>query len=275
MHLPSPARAALAAALTAAACSAAVADTVRYDFNGSYNTIWQGQYVQLGYTGSFTIADPAVTQVRPFMAPDPALVPSYQGIWAGSSLVYTGAANLQVTFANGATLTAADLDLVVNNTTLSNGGAPYPLGLSAQLYTRGAVAMGMTARLICPDGSTDDACETYADDHGIDPTWKRGDAADQAAQQVKGVYFAFYDAPLSSPAAGVPDLATRFGGAGLGVYAVNELGQNTTTLTQFSGISSQVIAVTPVTPPVPEPGTWALLAAGLGLLAARRAQTAR
>lgn len=259
------ARAALAVTLLATASGFAVVDTVRYDFSGSYNTVWNGSYVQLGYTGSFTVADPAVTAVRPFQAPDPAS-PAYQGIWAGSSLFYTGAGNLQLSFANGATVTASGLDLVVNNTTLSNGGAPYPLGLSVQLYTRDSViATGMTDRLICPDGSTDDACEAYADAHGIDPLWKRGDAADLAAQQIRGVYFAFYDAPLSSPAAGVPNLATAFGGGGLGVHAVNELGQNTSQLTSFNGITATLTAVTPV----PEPGTWALLLVGLGWLVRR------
>lgn len=264
------ARAALTATLLAVCSEGSFAETIRYDFTGSYNTVWNGTYVQLGYTGSFTIADPMVTAVRPTQAPDPAS-PVYKDIWAGSSLFYTGAGNLYLQFANGASVTASGLELVVNNTTLSNGGAPYPLGLSAQLYTQGSVSVaGMTDDLICPDGSVDIECETYADDHGIDPLYKRGDAADLASQRIRGVYFAFYNAALSSPAAGVPNLATAFGGSGLGIHSVNELGQNTSQLTNFQEISATVIAPSPV----PEPSSWLLLIAGMSLLAFNAANRA-
>ncbi|MBB1160717.1 PEP-CTERM sorting domain-containing protein [Aquariibacter albus] len=252
------------------ACVAAQADTLDYSFAGSYNTVVEGQYVQLGYTGSFTVADPAVTSVRPASAPDPAS-PAYAGIWAGTSTFYTGAGQLSLQFANGATLSADTLELVVNNTTLSESGAPYPLGLSVQLYPRDLLLTGMVANKICPDGSTDDACDDYADANDVDPLFRKGDAADRAAQRITGVYFAFYDAPLSSVAAGVPNLATAFGGSGLGVYSVDELGRNTTTLTSFSGIAYQLKASGsgPVTA-VPEPGTLWLCAAGLALLALQR-----
>jgi hypothetical protein len=257
------AHAALAAALTAAASGAAVADTIQYDFTGTYHTAWQYQPVSLGYTGSFTIADPSVTSVRPLQAPDPVALRT-AGVWDGTSLFYNGAGNLQVTFANGAKLTATSLDLVVNNTTLSDAGSPYPDGLSVQLYPRSAMVFTpMTAGKVCPDGTVDDVC----DDSGDDPLYRSNDAADMASRRIRGLWFAFYAAPLPSPAAGVPDLANSFGGAGLGLHSVNDLGQNTSTLTQ-SSFTSQILAVTPVTPAVPEPGAWLLSLAGLAMLGA-------
>lgn len=265
----------LVPALLAGACTAAQADTIDYAFAGSYNTVVDGQYVQLGYSGSFTVADPATTTVRPASAPDPAS-PAYAGIWAGSSIFYTGATQLRLSFANGAALSADALELVVNNTTLSGPGAPYPLGLSVQLYPRDLVFTGMVASKVCPDGSTDDACDDYADANGVDPSYRKGDAADRAAQRISGVYFAFYDAPLSSVAAGVPNLATTFGGGGLGVHAVNELGQNTTTLTSFSSISHKLTALGPApVAAVPEPASALLCGAGLALLALQRCRATR
>lgn len=244
-----------AVTLSLTAVTAAEAAVVDYSFAGTYNTSYGGTFVSLGYTGSFTIANPAKTLTRPAYAAD-VNSPSYTGIWDGTSSFYTGAGNLQLTFSNGATLVAPMLGLVVNNTTLSDAGAPYPLGLSVQMYTEGATTTGMTASMVCPDGSTDTAC----DDSGIDPLHRKGDASDVAAQSVNGVYFAFWGAPLSTDGAGVPELTTTFGasGGGLGVYSTNALGQHVTTLTQFSQLSSVVSAS-----PVPEPNTDTLMLAGL------------
>lgn len=250
------------AALLALCAAPALAASTEYSFAGIYNSAYAGNSVSLGYVGTFTITDPAVTDTRPASAPD-VTTPAYKDIWAGDSTFYTGGGNLSITFANGAQVTAAVLDTVVNNTTFSAGGAPYPLGQSVQLYTRGSAAVGMTASMVCPDGSIDAVC----DDSGIDPLYRRGDASDLAVQHMTGVYFAFYSAPLSTVAAGVPDLATTFGAihGGLGIYSVNELGQHVTTLTQFSQLSS----VTQATP-VPEPAAWLLCLGGLGAGALRR-----
>lgn len=246
-----------AAALSLVFVTAARAQTVDYSFTGTYNTAFGGSSVSLGYTGTFTITDPVQTSTRPAYAAD-VNSPSYAGIWAGTSSFYTGASNLQITFSNGATLVAPTLGLVVNNTTFSGAGAPYPLGLSVQMYTEGAATFGMTASMVCPNGST----ETVCDDSGIDPMYRKGDASDQAVQRINGVYFAFWGAPLSSDAAGVPELASTFGaaGGGLGVYSTNALGQAVTTLTQFSQLSS-VTTASPM--PVPEPSAHALLLMGL------------
>lgn len=250
------------AALLALCTAPALAASTEYSFAGIYNDIYAGDYVSLGYVGTFTITDPAVTATRPASAPD-VTTPNYRDIWAGDSTFYTGSGNLSITFANGAQVTAAVLDTVVNNTTFSGNGAPYSPGQSVQLYTRGSAAIGMTAKMVCPDGSIDAVC----DDSGIDPLYRRGDASDLAVQHMTGVYFAFYNAPLSTVAAGVPDLATTFGASrgGLGIYSVNELGQHVTTLTQFSQLSSVTQAA-----PVPEPAAWLLCLAGLAVVAVRR-----
>jgi hypothetical protein len=250
-HRPLTAAALLSAALFAAP---AEAQTTHYSFAGIYNTAQNGSPVTLAYTGSFSIADPVLTATKPAYAAD-VFSPSYAGIWAGNSSFYTGAGALQLSFANGASLTAPSLGLVVNNTTFSGAGAPYPPGLSVQLYAEGATASGMTASMVCPDGSTDTLC----DDSGIDPLYRRGDASDLAVQRITGIYFAFWGAPLSSAAAGVPDLVTAFGasGGGLGIFASNDLGQPTTTLTSFNRLSAVSTA------PVPEPSTYALMLAGL------------
>lgn len=251
-----------AAGLLALCSAPALAATTDYSFAGSYNSLYAGTYVSLGYVGTFTIADPTPTATRPSSAPD-VTHPAYRDIWAGDSSFYVGAGRLSITFANGAQVTADVLDTVVNNTTFSTGGAPYPLGQSAQLYTRGAAAIGMTAHKVCPDGSIDDACDSSGDD----PLYRQGDASDRAVQHMTGVYFAFYGAPLSTVAAGVPDLATTFGASngGLGIYSVNELGQHVTTLTQFRELSSVTYAS-----PVPEPAAWMLCLSGLAGLAVRR-----
>lgn len=244
-----------AAALSLILAATAGAQTTDYSFAGTYNTSFGATPVSLGYTGTFTIANPVQTPTRPAYAADVSS-PSYAGIWAGTSSFYTGASNLQITFSNGATLLAPSLSLVVNNTTSTGPGTPYPMGLSVQLYTEGATAFGMTASMVCPNGSTDTVC----DDSGVDPLYRKGDASDLAAQSINGVYFAFWGAPLSSDAAGVPELASTFGatGGGLGVYATNNLGQSVTTLTQFSQLSSVTTAS-----PVPEPSAHALLLMGL------------
>ena len=258
------------ATLLALGTTSGWADTTDYTFSGRYNTFWDGSFVVLPYTGSFAISGATATPDRPAMAPDVTL-PAYAGIWAGSSEFYNGARHLQITFASGATVAADVLDVVVNNTSFQGDGSPYPLGLSVQVYTRGAVALGMAATQVCPDGSIDDDCDSSGDD----PLYREGDASDLAVQHMTGVYFAFWGAPGVPAGSGVPDLAGTFGAAngGLGIFAINALGQPTTTLTQFNSLDG----ITTLSP-VPEPGTWqlALLGiAGLGLAAlggrARRA----
>jgi hypothetical protein len=253
-----PAAAALSLALIS---PVAWSEVTEYAFTGIYNSSYGGVPVSLGYSGSFTITDPLVTDIRPPLAPDMSS-PVYDGIWAGTSTFYTGAANLSITFANTATATSASMGLVVNNTTFSGSGAPYSPGLSVQLYPVSTVFSGMSAGQVCPDGSLDEAC----DDTGDDPVYEAGDAADLAFREMTGLYFAFYNAPLSTVAAGVPRLDLSFGAAsgGLGVFSVNGLGQNVTTLTQLQSLTATVSPS-----PVPEPAGWALLAAGLSVVLLR------
>ena len=256
---PRPRSAALAATVTAALwgtlAGPAAALTTDYSFSGVFNSIQGGSFVSVAYTGSFTTTDPAPTADRPAYAPDVTL-PAYADIWQGSSTFYTGARQLNVSFANGATLTAPTLGWVVNNTTLIGLGTPYPLGLSVQLYAEGATLTGMTANKVCADGSTDDVC----DDSGEDPLYRAGDGADLATRSLHSAYLAFWNAPLSTVSAGVPDLAAVFGidNGGLGLYGTNELGQPTTHLTKFD----QLYSVTTASP-VPEPSTYALMLLGL------------
>lgn len=240
----------------------AYADTVEYSFSGTYATVFAGAFVSLDYSGTFSVVDPTMTAVRPPYAADVSS-PALAEIWEGVSTYYTGAGNLNITFANGATVTSDVLALVVNNTTVSNAGSPYPLGQSVQLYSRGAAAFGMTATKVCADGSIDDICDASGDD----PVYERGDASEATVLHMTGIYFAFYGAPLREVNDGVPELAGTFGatGGGLGIFSVNELGQNVTTLTQFREMSS----VTSVTT-VPEPRTWLLCVSGLGLTLLRR-----
>lgn len=247
-----------AAALMLSQALSAGAQTIDYRFAGTYNSLQNGSFVSLAYTGTWTITDPAVTALKPAQAADVSL-PAYASLWAGSSVFYTGATALQVTFANGATLAAPTLGLVVNNTTLNGPGTPYPMGLSVQLYADAATVTGMRAAKVCADGSVDDAC----DDSGVDPLYRAGDAADLATQRINGAYLAFWGAPLSSSAAGVPNLAEVFGatGGGLGIYSSNELGQATTTLTSFDQLSATVTGAPLL--PVPEPSTYALMLCGL------------
>ena len=255
------------ATLLALGTTSGWADTTDYTFSGLYNTFWDGSFVVLPYTGSFAISGATATPDRPAMAPDVTL-PAYAGIWAGSSEFYNGAHRLQITFANGATVAADVLDVVVNNTSFQGDGSPYPLGLSVQVDTRGAVALGMTASQVCPDGSVDDDCDSSGDD----PLYRKGDASDLAVQHMTGVYFAFWGAPAAPAGSGVPDLAATFGAAngGLGIVAINALGQSTTTLTRFNGLDG----ITTLSA-VPEPGTWLMALVGLaGLgLAARPSRT--
>lgn len=175
------------ATLLALGTTSGWADTTDYTFSGLYNTFWDGSFVVLPYTGSFAISGATATPDRPAMAPDVTLA-AYAGIWAGSSEFYNGAHHLQITFANGATVAADVLDVVVNNTSFQGDGSPYPLGLSVQVDTRGAVALGMTASQVCPDGSVDDDCDSSGDD----PLYRKGDASDLAVQHMTGVYFAFW-----------------------------------------------------------------------------------
>jgi hypothetical protein len=156
------------ATLLALGTTSGWADTTDYTFSGLYNTFWDGSFVVLPYTGSFAISGATATPDRPAMAPDVTLA-AYAGIWAGSSEFYNGAHHLQITFANGATVAADVLDVVVNNTSFQGDGSPYPLGLSVQVDTRGAVALGMTASQVCPDGSVDDDCDSSGDDAGVEP----------------------------------------------------------------------------------------------------------
>lgn len=244
------------AVLSLSAAPAWAVNTV-YSFAGTYSTVFDGTYVSLDYAGSFAITDPTPTALRPASAPN-VTAPAYREIWAGDSTFYTGGGHLDITFANGAQVSAAVLDTVVNNTTLSGPGSPYPLGQTVQLYTAGSTSIGMSAGKVCPDGSVDSAC----DDSGIDPLYRKGDASDLAVQHMTGVYFAFYNAPLSTVSAGVPDLATTFGASngGLGIFSINAQGQHVTTLTQFS----QLTSVTQATP-VPEPASWLMCLAGLAL----------
>lgn len=256
-----------AACLLLGASSFAGADTTVYQFAGSYNTVISGRYVSLPYSGSFSISDPALTPIRP---PEAADVGSgaYTGIWAGNSSFYSGAGALSLSFANSASASAAGLGLVVNNTTLAGPGSPYPLGLSVQMYPVDLQLRGMSVGMVCPDGSTDEACDAS----GEDPIYQSGDEADQAVRQITGLYFAFWHAPLSTVEAGVPNLASSFGPTqgGLGVRSINSLGQSVTTLTQFSQLDATVISS-----PVPESSSHVLLLLGLAGLAWLKGPAAR
>ncbi len=255
---------ALVFAFCCAALAPAVADTVQYSFSGTYNGVSNGTSVPLAYTGMFSVTDPLGTDVRPANAADVS-APAFVGVWAGDSTFYQGATNLQINFANGASVSAPELDIVVNHTMLAGPGSPYPLGLSVQLFTRGFATNGMSASLVCPNGTLDAVC----DDSGVDPLYRRGDAADVAVKRMTGVYFAFFGDPLSAPGAGVPQFAETFGasGGGLGVYSVTDLGEPVTTLTQF-----QTLTATSVPSSVPEPSAWALSALGIGFCLLRRRQ---
>jgi hypothetical protein len=175
-------------------------------------------------------------------------------------MFYTGAAALSITFASGTKVTAPLMYTVVNNTTFSGSGAPYPMGLSVQFYP---LASSITA-------PTTDVCDTPTGVCGPDDDPLYHDATQAALMNTTGVYFAFWLAPLSANP-GVPNLATAFGfgRGGLGIYSVQN-GLNTTTLTSFNALTA---TVTPG--PVPEPATGLAMAAGLlALLAATRRRAA-
>lgn len=262
-HFAAQAALAAAFAFASAASTSAGATSTSYSFTGTYYTSVNGNAVALGYTGSFLVTDPVPTSVKPLYAAD-VTQPNMAAVWSGTSDFYDGATQLLITFTNGATVTSPVLDMVVNNTTFAGVGSPYPPGLSVQIFTRNAAAFGMTANKVCANGTINDVCDASGDD----PLYTKGDASDLAVQRMTGVYFAFAGAPMSSTAAGAPNLVGTFGEKGLGVYSVTDLGEPLTTLTSFGSLS----AVT-TTSSVPEPDTWAMGALGalsMSLLGLRR-----
>lgn len=226
----------------------ALADTTTYTFAGNYYSNGGAQ----SYSGAFSIADPLPTAPRPWKAPD-VTHPAYAAIWAGTSEFYTGGRDLTITFASGTTLTAANIEIVVNNTTFQGIGSPYPEGLSVQLYP--------SALMVSPP--TSDICATSSGACGEDDDPLYHDATQASILQITDSYFAFYNAPLAATP-GMPDLL-QFGGGGLGVIA-----GPTTTLTSFTMLTATVTpsALTPI-PAVPEPGTWAMMLAGLAAIGTR------
>lgn len=218
----------------ALACSGAHAETVNYEFTGSWNSAGG----PLAYTGSFSIVDAAAVQQ------------TVNGLqWEGISTLYSGGTNFNVTFANGAAAHADTFDIRVNNTTQIEAGTPYPLGLSSQFWFNSTISTaGMTAQKICsvtPCGPDDD------------PLYRRGDSFDMAVRGITGFYMAFYNAPRQQTPA-LPNYSTDFQGNGLGIYT-SAPGANTTSLTDIS--------VTQMPSPVPEPSSYAMMLAGLGVLA--------
>jgi PEP-CTERM motif len=229
-------------AVCLSASALALADTTTYTFAGNYYNSGGSQ----GYSGSFSIVDPTPTAPRPWKAPD-VTHPDYATIWTGTSEFYTGGRDLTITFASGTTLTAASIEIVVNNTTFQGTGSPYPEGLSVQLYP--------SALTITPP--TGDVCATVSGVCGEDDDPLYHDDTQASILQITDSYFAFYNAPLASTP-GMPDLL-QFGGGGLGVIA-----GPTTTLTAFNMLTATVTpSALPPIPAVPEPGTWAMMLAGL------------
>ena len=223
------------------------AERIDYTFSGNYYVAGGSQ----GYTGSFSIDNPAITLDRPVSAPD-VTSPTYQSIWSGTSRFYTGGSDLSITFASGTVINAASFGIVVNNTTYSGAGAPYSLGLSAQLYP-GSVT-------ITPP--TTDVCATPTGACGEDDDPLYHDSTQAAIMNTSGVYFAFYNGP-DYTSSEMPNLADYFGPqqGGLGIYQPNIYGFTTTTLTQFTEFSSTVV------PSVPVPGAvWLFGSAMAGLI---------
>lgn len=218
-----------------------MADTTVYSFSGRYYTAAGAAQT---YTGTFSITDPAPSTYRPMEVPDAANVyPST--VWQGTSDLFTGAVDLQITFASGTVISASQMDIVVNNTTYQGAGSPYPEGLSVQMYPRGGIQVAAPTANVCatPDGVCGE------DD---DPLYH--DANQSALMATDAIYFAFYGAPQAQ-FSGVPVLTDFFGPnqGGLGMRS-----GPTTTLTSFTSFDSQTTVS-----PVPEPGTLALFTAGL------------
>jgi len=247
MHLAFLSRLAICAACVSSS-SWVLADTTTYTFDGVYYISGGSQ----AYSGSFSIVDPLPGAPRPAWAPD-VTHEAYAPIWAGTSEFYTGGRDLLITFASGTTVAAADIGIVVNNTTFQGTGSPYPEGLSVQLYP--------SMPTITPP--TGDVCATVSGVCGEDDDPLYHDDTQASILQITGTYFAFYNAPLASTP-GMPDLR-QFGGSGLGVVA-----GPTTTLTNFSNLNATTsVTLVPPIPAVPEPSTWALLLAGLAVMGAR------
>jgi len=243
-----------AAWLVAALClsAQAAADSTQYNFSGLYNIAGGTQ----AYTGVLSIADPMPTTVRPPWAAD-VTQPYIAAVWSGTSRFYTGGSGLTITFASGTLITAPLIDIVVNNTAFSGQGAPYPMGLSVQLYPTAFSVVAPTTTI----------CATPTGVCGPDDDPLYQDATQTALMATTGIYFAFYNAPQGF-AIGVPNLVTSFpqGDGGLGLLSVQN-GLNSTALTSFNAFSS---VTTPSTAPVPEPATALLLVAGAAGLIAKR-----
>lgn len=187
--------------------------------------------------------------------------PGYQSIWSGTSRFYTGGSDLSITFASGTVINASSFDIVVNNTTYSGEGAPYGLGLSAQLYPTG----------ISISPPTIDVCATATGACGEDDDPLYHDSTQAAIMNTSGVYFAFYNGPSGYTSSDMPNLADHFGAqqGGLGIYQPNIYGFTTTTLTQFTEFSSTVV------PSVPVPGAiWLFGSAMVGLIGFNRRKAA-
>lgn len=248
-------------ALTGSLALPASADLVTYTFTGTYFGTARPQ----AYTGSFVVDNPALTSVRPPMAPD-VTGPGYAGVWEGRSDAYTGAGQLEVVFASGTRMTAGGLYTVVNNTTFAGTGTPYPEGLSVQFYLDNSFA------LFAPTG---EVCDTSDGTCGADDDPIYDDATQAELMQTSGLYLAFWGGALSTTP-GMPLLTEAGLSGGLGFYRPNEFGFTTTTLTSLTGLSAEVTA-TPGTPPdvgpapVSEPTTPVLVALGvIALLTPRR-----
>lgn len=220
----------------------ALASTTTYAFSGNYYVAGGAQ----SYQGRFSIVEPQLSSQRPWMAPD-LNTPTFQAVWQGTSVYYTGGVNLDIQFASGSHLTASNFDIVVNNTTYQGAGSPYPLGLSVQLYPS-ATSISAPTQNIC-------ATPTGACGEDDDPLYH--DSTQAAIMAIDSVYFAFYQAPLQSTP-GMPNLVDNFGlNGGLGIRS-----GPSTTLTQFSSFSA-----TTTVSPVPEPAQAMLWLAGLWWMA--------
>lgn len=211
----------------------AQAETFNYEFSGS----WNGPNGSLAYTGSFAIVDPVETSR------------SINGLqWEGISTGYSGGTNFHITFANGASAHANTFDIRVNNAEQVEAGSPFPVGMSSQFWFNSTViSNGMPSDRVCspaPCGPNDV------------PLYQRGDSFEQAVQGITGFYMAYYGAPLQQTPA-LPNYSTDFESQKLGIYSASPQAM-TTSLTD--------VAVQQTTAPVPEPETYAMMLAGLGVL---------